>query len=121
MVSVPLKTCFSSSLYQLSVDESLSATQDAVAGDSRFTVIAHGNNRGLSAARNTGLDRATGEYVVFLDSDDYLPTPDAISTLLSAGEETNADITLAAAVPKLVSLMSFSSRRNFLPLSCDMV
>lgn len=37
--------------------------------DSRFVVI-HQNNRGLSAARNVGLDRATGEYVQFVDSDD---------------------------------------------------
>ncbi len=73
-----------------SVDESLSATQDAVAGDSRFTVIAHGNNRGLSAARNTGLDRATGEYVVFLDSDDYL-AHDALEKLVDRARSQRLD------------------------------
>ena len=37
--------------------------------DSRFRVI-HKNNGGVSTARNVGLDAATGEYVLFLDSDD---------------------------------------------------
>ena len=39
--------------------------------DSRIRVI-HQKNMGLSGARNTGLDNATGEYVFFCDSDDYL-------------------------------------------------
>lgn len=39
--------------------------------DSRIQVI-HQSNRGLSAARNAGLDVAKGEYISFIDSDDYL-------------------------------------------------
>ena len=47
-----------------------------------FQIIHHEQNRGLSAARNTGFDTANGEYVYFLDSDDYI-TPDCIEKLVS--------------------------------------
>lgn len=39
--------------------------------DSRIKVI-HQSNQGLSAARNAGMDMATGEYISFIDSDDYI-------------------------------------------------
>src|SRR5262245_45748500 len=39
------------------------------ARDPRLRVLTHATNRGLGAARNTGLDHATGDYVWFVDSD----------------------------------------------------
>lgn len=39
--------------------------------DSRILVI-HQNNQGVSGARNSGLDKAVGDYISFIDSDDYL-------------------------------------------------
>jgi glycosyltransferase involved in cell wall biosynthesis len=47
--------------------------------DSRIHAL-HRKNGGLSAARNTGIDAAQGEYVLLLDSDDWL-VPDALSAL----------------------------------------
>ncbi len=52
------------------------------AQDDRVLVI-HQENAGVSAARNAGLDRADGEFIAFLDSDDVLPG-DAYETLLAA-------------------------------------
>ena len=59
--------------------------------DNRVRVI-HQQNRGLGAARNAGLDMATGEYVTFVDSDDYL-APDTYPKLLQRlGEQPDVDI-----------------------------
>lgn len=59
--------------------------------DGRITVI-HRENGGLSAARNTGMDASRGEYIYFLDSDDYI-RGDALERLVARAEETGADIT----------------------------
>ncbi len=62
-----------------STDGSAAILEDYAKQDSRFTVIAQANG-GLSAARNTGLDAAQGDYVLFLDSDDWLES-DALRIL----------------------------------------
>ncbi len=54
-----------------STDGSATILEEYAAKDSRFKVISQANG-GLSAARNSGLEAASGDYVLFLDSDDYL-------------------------------------------------
>lgn len=53
-------------------DGSTDGTKDAVARfDGRITYIKHPLNLGVSAARNTGIRKSTGEFIAFLDSDDW--------------------------------------------------
>lgn len=60
------------------------------AGDSRITVI-HKENGGLSDARNAGLLAARGEYIAFVDSDDWL-MPNYLRYMLDTLRERGADI-----------------------------
>lgn len=60
--------------------------------DSRISVI-HQKNAGQSGARNTGLDMARGEYVTFVDADDYIES-DAYEILMTEVARTNVDILL---------------------------
>lgn len=53
--------------------------------------VVHGSNRGQLAARRQGVEMAKGDYLLFLDADDCL-REDAVATLNSAIEETQADI-----------------------------
>ncbi len=62
-----------------STDGSLSILEDYAARDSRIRVISQPNG-GLSAARNTGINAAHGDYILFLDSDDWLES-DTLQTL----------------------------------------
>ena len=55
------------------------------------TILSHELNKGLPAARNTGLAVATGDYIYHCDSDDWVE-PDMLEKMLKAAEENNADI-----------------------------
>lgn len=57
-------------------------------------IIRHEQNRGLSAARNTGMDAAKGDYIYFVDSDDYI-TSDCIEILMAAMQTGDWDMVTA--------------------------
>lgn len=64
---------------------------ERIAGrDPRVRVI-HQENRGLGGARNTGIEAARGEWILFPDSDDWLE-PETLEKALSAAGNTGADI-----------------------------
>ena len=75
-----------------SPDSSGQICDKAKANDERIIVI-HKENGGVSAARNDGLEKANGRYVIFVDSDDYMPT-DALEILYNRAEETRADVVI---------------------------
>ena len=63
-----------------------------VEADSRIKVI-HKTNGGLSSARNAGLDIMTGEYVMFIDSDDYIAL-DCVEYLVGLAERFSAQLAI---------------------------
>lgn len=73
------------------------------AKDSRIKVI-HKENGGLSSARNAGIDIAKGEYLGFVDSDDWIE-PEMYETLLSLAQKYDVKLVCGGRY-------DFSSRRN---------
>ncbi len=83
-----------------SSDESIVVVKDYISNspksqDLKFRFLAHDHNMGLSAARNTGISSASGQYVYFLDSDDEI-SPDCIETLVEASEDGQFDVVCGA-------------------------
>lgn len=75
-----------------SKDNSKEICDDYAKKDKRIRVI-HKDNEGVSAARNDGIDAANGEYLAFVDSDDYI-APDMIERLYNNTKAYNADISI---------------------------
>lgn len=75
-----------------STDKSGEIIDRYAAQDSRIRVI-HRKNGGVAAARNTGLSAARGEYIAWLDSDDWLE-PSMLETCLNALLKNNAEAAL---------------------------
>ena len=74
-----------------SKDKSGEICDEYAARDSRIRVF-HKENGGLSSARNFGLNRANGKYVMFIDSDDYFLENNAFSRLVRYADERELDI-----------------------------
>lgn len=77
-----------------SVDNSLEMCQEYAKRDNRIRVL-HQENKGVSAARNAGLEIAEGEYIMFVDSDDEL-LENGISLLVNDIETFGADVATAS-------------------------
>ena len=75
-----------------STDASPALCDARAAADSRFHVL-HQANAGVSAARNAALERATGQYLQFVDGDDYLPST-ATERLVRTAGATGADLVI---------------------------
>lgn len=73
-----------------STDQSLAVISDLICSHHNIKVI-NQKNQGLSVARNTGIDAATGKYIAFVDPDDKIK-PDFVSSLYQIADKTGADI-----------------------------
>ncbi len=81
-------------------DKSIAIAEQLIAdykGQIDFHIIHHEQNRGLAAARNTAVNAAKGEFIIHLDSDDWIE-PNMIEELVKKQIETNADIVSCNAI-----------------------
>lgn len=82
-----------------STDDSLRFLKEWERNDARIQVIAFPENKGVSCARNTGLDAARAPYVYFMDSDDWIDG-DYLEALFSKAQKTNHDVVVNASLVK---------------------
>lgn len=78
-------------------DHSIEVLQSVIARyparEKQIKIVTHAQNKGLSAARNTGLDHANGRYIWHVDSDDYIAL-DAVEQLVNTAEKEQTDIVI---------------------------
>ncbi|MCL2017231.1 MAG: glycosyltransferase [Alphaproteobacteria bacterium] len=75
----------------LGTDNSMKIAHEFATNDKRIKIISHDKNRGLSAARNTGIKNSNAPFIMFLDSDDFYKST-MCEKMLNAIEPSNADI-----------------------------
>ena len=83
----------------VSTDGSAALIQRRARKDSRLRYIRQEVNAGPGQARNRGIDAATGRYVYFLDSDDWIE-PDLLSRMLRMADETGRDVIINSSFVK---------------------
>ena len=95
-----------------STDGSGRILEEFVCRDARVKVFRTERNRGAGAARNLGLEKASGTYVIFLDSDDFFESS-LLERCVAKAEETAADIVLFQARTYFDSDGRFSQPKYF--------
>jgi glycosyltransferase involved in cell wall biosynthesis len=83
-----------------STDNSRETIDEFLALDRRIKLLTHDINKGLGEARNTGMAEATGKYIYFLDSDDFLPL-DSLEILTNIAETHDSEIVIGKAVSRI--------------------
>lgn len=91
-----------------SKDKSLEICEKFSREDSRIRVVSK-SNEGVSATRNRGLELAKGEYIQFLDSDDFI-VPDMMDGLVKRMEQTGADMVISG-----YTEIRMDSRKDVIP------
>lgn len=99
-----------------STDGSLSICQKYAKIDSRITVINQAN-QGVSVARNTGIQEATSEYVMFVDSDDYIEA-NMCERLLQEATQHNSDLVMCRYRRTSEDKNDNTRQPKYLPIVC---
>ena len=74
-------------------DQSAEIACEIAKTDSRIRIVHHEINQGLSAARNTGIQEAVGEYIWFMDPDDWVE-PELMQAVAASLEKNRAEMVL---------------------------
>lgn len=77
-----------------SMDNSLAILKEFASKDSRIRIIDN-QHQGVAKTRNTGIEQSTGEYIGFVDSDDYIDI-DFFEKLYNSATKSNSDIAIAS-------------------------
>lgn len=77
-----------------SMDNSLAILKEFASKDSRIKIIDN-QHQGVAKTRNTGIEQSTGEYIGFVDSDDYIDI-DFFEKLYNSATKSNSDIAIAS-------------------------
>lgn len=77
-----------------SIDNSLAILKEFASKDSRIKIIDN-QHQGVAKTRNTGIEQSTGEYIGFVDSDDYIDI-DFFEKLYNSATKSNSDIAIAS-------------------------
>ena len=90
-------------------------------GEMTFITRRHKENEGLSSARNTGISIATGEYLYFLDSDDYI-YPNSLELLMEGiGKNRDIDMVVGNFFDERINKLQMNIHNNEIIKSIDLL
>ncbi len=106
-----------------STDDSLNILKKFQNKDNRINILRHKINKGLSAARNTAIKTANGEFIYFIDSDDWIDL-DYLETMFNTIRSVSSDVVVNAAIlaeyPNSAEKY-FKNRYDYLVKSSDFI
>ena len=111
-----------------STDNSLNILKEYSSKDERIKLIEFKENKGAAVARNTGIDEAKGEYIGFIDSDDYPETELFYEHLYNNAKEKDADISKGAYkdsetgyIDETINAKILENKNNFCSTYCSAI
>lgn len=92
-------------------DNSINILKEYAKKDDRIRIISHKENKGLGPARNTGIKESKGEYISFIDSDDYISRDyleNLYNTIIKYDTDIVSTINIKRVVGEAISLYSIN-------------